>query len=84
MSIFFQHISPAATQPVQNRNLQSPQEEPKAGASWIAAEQHIIPYNHLGILISGLMTCMALTAFGQVVSIPVTCGDPLILMNQLQ
>lgn len=58
-------------QPVQDRNLLSPQEEPKAGASWIAEEQHVIPYNRLGIVIPGLMICMALTAFDQV-SIPVT------------
>jgi hypothetical protein len=73
-------------QPVQARNLLPPQdsEEPKAGASWIAEEQHVIPYNRLGIVIPGLMACMALTAFDQVISIPVTCGYPLISTNQLQ
>ncbi|KAN0140985.1 Major facilitator superfamily domain containing protein [Lactarius tabidus] len=65
MSISSQRTSPAAMQPVQARNLLPPQEEPKAGASWIGEEQHVIPYNRLGIVIPGLMACMALTAFDQ-------------------
>ena len=64
MLISSQRISPAAMQPVQD--LLSPPEEPKAGASWIAEEQHVIPYNRLGIVIPGLMVCMAMTAFDQV------------------
>ncbi|KAN0140983.1 Major facilitator superfamily domain containing protein [Lactarius tabidus] len=54
-------------QPFQGRNLVSPREEPKAGASWIAEEQHVIPYNRLGIVIPGLMACIALIALDQAV-----------------
>jgi hypothetical protein len=83
MSASSQHIGPAVMQPFQDRNLLSPQEDLKAGASWIAAEQHVIPYNRLGIVIPGLMACIALIALDQA-PIPVTRGDLLILTNQLQ
>lgn len=73
MSVSSQHISPVAMQPIQDGKSLSPQEEPKAGASWIAEEQHVIPYNRLGIVIPGLMACLAVVALDQA-SIPTIRG----------
>ncbi|KAH9066301.1 MFS general substrate transporter [Lactarius vividus] len=67
MSVSSQHISPTATQPSHDRDLQSAQEKPKAGASWKAAEQHVLPYNRLGIVFSGLMACIFLAALDQTI-----------------
>ena len=72
MSLSSQHINPASIQPSKDMNPRSPEEKPKAGASWKAAEQHILPFNRLGIVIPGLMACIFLTSLDQV-SIPVTC-----------
>ena len=62
MSVSSQHAGPKTTL--------SPQEKPKAGASWKAAEQHVLPYNRLGIVFSGFMASVFLAAMDQV-SIPV-------------
>ncbi|KAF8265936.1 MFS general substrate transporter [Lactarius quietus] len=67
MSVSSQHIGPAATQPSQDRNLLSPQEKPKAGDSWRATEQHVLPYNRLGIVLPGLMACTFLVALDQTI-----------------
>ncbi|KAI9446101.1 major facilitator superfamily domain-containing protein [Lactarius indigo] len=67
MSISSQHISPTAAQPSHDRDLQSAQEKPKAGASWKATEQHVLPYNRLGIVFSGLMACIFLAALDQTI-----------------
>ncbi|KAF8265935.1 major facilitator superfamily domain-containing protein [Lactarius quietus] len=56
-----------ATQPSQGRNPLSHQEKPKAGASWKAAERHVLPYNRLGIVVPGLMACISLTALDQTI-----------------
>ena len=76
MSVSSQYPSPADTQPSQNIDLLSSQEKPEAGVSWRAAEQHVLPYNLLGIVITGLIVCMSLAALDQV-SILVTRYDPL-------
>jgi len=67
MSVSSPHINPAATQPSNDINIRSTQEKPKAGASWKAAEQHVLPYNRLGIVIPGLMACISLTALDQTI-----------------
>ncbi|KAH9030951.1 MFS general substrate transporter [Lactarius hengduanensis] len=67
MSVSSQHISPTTTQPSHDRDLQSSQEKPKAGASWKATEQHVLPYNRLGIVFSGLMACIFLAALDQTI-----------------
>ena len=74
MSESSQRISPAVARPSQDMNLSSPQEKRKAGASWKAVEQHILPYNRLGIVVPGLMACIFLTALDQV-SIPGTISS---------
>jgi hypothetical protein len=72
MSLSSQHIDPVTTQPSKDMNPRPLQEKPKAGASWKAEEQHVLPFNRLWIVIPGLMACISLTALDQV-SIPVTC-----------
>jgi hypothetical protein len=72
MSLSSQHLNTAGTQPSNDINIRSPQEKPKAGASWKAEEQHVLPFNRLGIVIPGLMACISLTTLDQV-SIPATC-----------
>ncbi|KAH9071142.1 MFS general substrate transporter [Lactarius deliciosus] len=67
MSVSSQHISPTTTQPSHDRDLQSIQEKPKAGASWKATERHVLPYNRLGIVFSGLMACVFLAALDQTI-----------------
>lgn len=67
MSVSSQHISPMTTQPSHDRDLQSTQEKPKAGASWKATEQHVLPYNRRGIVFSGLMACIFLAALDQTI-----------------
>jgi hypothetical protein len=69
MSVSSQHISTTTAQPSPERNLPSPHEKPKAGASWKAAEQHVLPYNRLWIVFSGLMACVFLAALDQVISL---------------
>ena len=72
MSLSSQHIDLVTTQPSKDMNPRSPEEKPKAGASWKAEEQHVLPFNRLWIVIPGFMACSSLTALDQV-SIPVTC-----------
>jgi Na+/melibiose symporter-like transporter len=67
MSVSSQRISPTTTQPPQTKNLPSNQEKPKAGASWKAAEQHVLPYNRLWIVVPGLMACVSLAALDQTI-----------------
>ena len=67
MSVSSQPIGPTTTQPPQAKNLLSNhQEKAKAGASWKAAEQHVLPYNRLWIVVSGLFACVSLAALDQV------------------
>lgn len=66
MSVSSQAISPTTTQPPQAKNLPSNQEKAKAGASWKAGEQHVLPYNRLWIVVSGLFACVSLAALDQV------------------
>ena len=69
MSVSSRRISLSTTQPP---NLaQVSQEKPEAGASWKAEEQHVLPYNRLWIVFTGLMACLFLAALDQV-SVPVT------------
>ncbi|KAI0064904.1 MFS amino acid permease [Artomyces pyxidatus] len=42
-------------------------ERPKPGASWKAAEQHVIPKNRLWIVFAGLMGCTFLAALDQTI-----------------
>jgi hypothetical protein len=63
MLVSSQHLSPVTTP---TTGTLSPQEKPKAGASWKAAEQHVLPYNRLGIVFPGLMACIFLAALDQV------------------
>ncbi|KAH9071118.1 MFS general substrate transporter [Lactarius deliciosus] len=74
MSVSFQHIGPTTIQPPQDKNLAIihenpllPQEKPKAGASWIAAEQHFLPENRLWIVFPGFMACIFMVALVQAV-----------------
>src|SRR6266702_6457490 len=71
MSISSKHISPTTTQASNDKNPLSPQEKPKAGASWIATEQHVLPHNRLWIVFPGLMACIFMAALVQV-SIPLS------------
>lgn len=69
MSASSQPISPATqtTQPPQaTKNLPSNQEKAEAGASWKLAERHVLPYNRLWIVVSGLFACFSLAALDQV------------------
>ena len=59
MSVSSQPISPTTTQP-------PPSNQEKAGASWKAAEQHVLPYNRVWIVVSGLFACVSLAALDQV------------------
>ncbi|KAN0140986.1 MFS general substrate transporter [Lactarius tabidus] len=54
-------------QPPQSKNPPSHQEKLKAGDSWKAAEQHVLPYNRLWIVVSGLMACISLAALDQTI-----------------
>ncbi|KAI9446080.1 MFS general substrate transporter [Lactarius indigo] len=74
MSVPSQHISPTTIQPSHDKDLAiihenslSPQERPKAGASWIAAEKHVLPDNRLWIVFPGLMACIFMAALVQTI-----------------
>ncbi|KAF8265942.1 MFS amino acid permease [Lactarius quietus] len=67
MSVSSQRISPTATQPPHARNLPSHQDTPKAGASWNASEQQVLPYNRLWIVLPGLMACVTLASADQTI-----------------
>ncbi|KAI9449899.1 MFS general substrate transporter [Lactarius psammicola] len=67
MSVPSQHTGPTTTQPSHDKNPLSPQEKTKAGASWIAAEQHVLPYNRLWIVFPGLMACIFMAALVQTI-----------------
>ena len=60
MSVSSEHSNTA--QPSQDRT----HEKPEAGASWKTTEQHVLPFNRLGIVIPGLMACVFLAALDQV------------------
>ena len=72
MSFSSQRINPTTTQP--------PHEKPEAGASWKAAEQHVLPYNRLWIVLPGLMACISLAALDQVLILAMISSFP---TNQL-
>ncbi|KAI9454976.1 MFS general substrate transporter, partial [Lactarius psammicola] len=59
--------SPTTTPPSHDNNLLPTQEKPEAGASWKAAEQHVLPYNRLWIVFAGLMACTFLAALDQTI-----------------
>jgi EmrB/QacA subfamily drug resistance transporter len=43
------------------------QEKQQPGAAWKGAEQHVLPYNRLGIVIPGFMLCTFLAALDQTI-----------------
>ena len=79
MSVSSQQLGPTTTQPSHNKNPVS-QDKPKAGASWKAAEQHVLPYNRLWIVFTGFMACTFLAALDQVYT---HLHDPVIVDESL-